>query len=148
MTTRFRTQAAFFLLLYASAFLLNFCWECWHGLWYEAHREIAARVYVPMMLQMALLDAAAVIGMHLFTAMLSRKLDWQPGPGTIALFCLAGALPAWLVEYVAVARLHAWAYLPSMPTLFGVGLSPLLQLPLTGLAGVLAARAATGAGRT
>jgi hypothetical protein len=139
-----RQMAVFFLSMYAAAFFLNFCWESWHGLWYQAHRGLPAGSYVPMMVRMALLDAAAVVAMYLFTALLSRRIDWLPDARSIALFCLAGAVPASAVEYVAVVRLHAWAYLSTMPTLFGVGLSPLLQLPLTGLAGLLAARGIAG----
>ncbi len=139
-----RQMAAFFPLMYTAAFLFNFCWESWHGLFYQAHQGLPASSYVPMMVQMALLDAAAVVAMYLFTALLSRRIDWLPDARSIALFCLAGVLPASVVEYVAVVRLHAWAYLSTMPTLFGVGLSPLLQLPLTGLAGILTARGLAG----
>lgn len=141
MTSAIRQCAYFFLLLYASVFTLNFCWESWHGLLYEAHQTLPASTYVPMMVQMALLDALSVIGMYLFTALVDRSLMWLPGTRTMIVFCLAGALPAWVVEFVSVDILHAWAYTPFMPLLFRVGISPLLQLPVTGLAGIFIARA-------
>ncbi|NTU67661.1 MAG: hypothetical protein HGB02_02140 [Chlorobiaceae bacterium] len=131
-------------VLLASAFLLNFCWESWHGLLYRAHQDIPASLYVPMMTQMALLDALAVAGMQLCTALFARDLRWGFSTRNVALFCVAGALPAWAVEYVAVVRLHLWAYTLDMPTLFGVGLAPLLQMPLTGLLSLLLAHAAVG----
>ena len=138
----------FYALLYASAFALNFCWESWHGLLYDAHQQLPASVYVPMMVRMALLDAFSVIGLQLFTALFARALVWRPSLVSVMVFVLAGALAAWSVEYVSVVRLHLWTYLPGMPTLFGAGLSPVLQFPATGLAGVVVARAIAGYGRS
>jgi hypothetical protein len=134
----------YFPVLYALAFVFNFCWESWHGLLFAAHMPLPAVTYVPMMVQMGLVDALAILGMQLFTALVFRKLVWKQEPGTLAVFSLCGMLPAWAVEFVAVDVLHAWAYTPAMPILFGVGLTPLLQLPLTGSAGVLIARAVAG----
>jgi hypothetical protein len=144
MTVDAKRLLAFYPVLYVSAFTLNFCWESWHGLLYEAHQELAASVYVPMMVRMALLDAISVIGMHLFTTLFARKLVWRPSGRSLVVFCLAGALPAWAVEFVSVNLLHLWSYTSAMPMLFRVGMSPLLQLPLTGVAGVVVARAVAG----
>jgi hypothetical protein len=148
MTGESKRRLAFYPLLYASALVLNFCWESWHGLLYDAHQELPASVYVPMMVQMALLDALSVTGLQLFTALFAKVLVWRPDRKLLAIFFLAGALPAWTVEYVSVHVLHLWSYTPDMPMLFRVGLSPLLQLPLTGIAGVLTARAIAGFDRS
>jgi len=138
----------FYPVLYASAFALDFCWESWHGLLYQAHQALPASVYVPMMVQMALLDALSIIGMHLVTALFARTLAWKLDGRLLGVFCLAGIIPAWTVEYVSVNQLHLWAYTADMPTLFRVGLSPLIQLPLTGLAALFVARAASGCDRS
>jgi hypothetical protein len=148
MTGEARRRAIFFPVLFASAFVLNFCWESWHGLLYAAHQTIPAMSYVPMMVQMSLLDALSVVGMQLFTALFARALVWSPDLRSVTVFFLAGMIPAGGVEYVSVNILHAWSYTPEMPTLFRVGLSPLLQLPLTGLAGVFLSRPFSGYGRS
>ena len=144
MTGEGRVLFVFYPVLYASAFTLDFCWESWHGLLYQAHQGLPALVYVPMMVQMALLDALAIVGMHLFTSLFARTIFWRPKGRLLAVFCIAGAVPAWAVEYVSVNQLHLWSYTAAMPMLFMVGLSPLLQLPLTGLAALLVARASAG----
>ncbi len=144
MNVEAKRLLAFYPVLYVSAFSLNFCWESWHGLLYVAHQGLPASVYVPMMVQMALLDAISVIGMHLFTAFFARKFVWRPAGRHLVVFCLAGALPAWAVEFASVNLLHLWSYTGAMPMLFRVGMSPLLQLPLTGLAGIVVARAVAG----
>jgi len=53
----------------------------------------------------------------------------------------AMAAAAYGVEYVSLSLLHLWQYGPAMPLVLGVGLFPLLQLSLTGLFSVIAARA-------
>jgi len=62
-------------------------------------------------------------------AVLRRARDAPHGLRLYAMTATVGLPVAALVEYVA---LHAgvWAYDPSMPTLFGIGILPLLQLSL------------------
>lgn len=148
MTGESKRRIAFYPLLYSSAFVLNFCWESWHGLLYHGHQELPASVYVPMMVQMALFDALSITGLQLFTALIARSLFWRVNRKSLAIFFLAGALPSWVVEYFAVYVLHLWSYTPDMPMLFRVGLSPVLQLPLTGIAAIVAARAVAGLDRS
>lgn len=139
MTGRRVDLLLFFAALYASAFVLNFCWESMHGLLYRDHQELAASVYVPMMARMAGVDALSVVGVYLFTALLSGALVWKPGWQTFLVFFLVAIIPSWAVEYVAVTILAIWSYTSAMPVLLTVGLTPLLQIPLTGLLSVLIA---------
>ncbi len=142
-----RRTYLFYPVLIVSGYLLNFCWESVHGLLYRAHQELPASVYVPMMAQAALLDALWITGMQLCVALYARSRSWGFSVRSVLLFSAAGMLPAMAVEYVAVFRLHLWAYAGPMPTLFGIGVSPLLQMPITGFAAVAAARAAAGSER-
>jgi hypothetical protein len=139
-----RQRIVYFLVFYLCAFLLNFFWESGQGLLYRAHQEFAARVYVPMMVQMSLLDALSITGLYLFTSLFARSLVWRLDGRNLVVFSLSGLIAAWSVEYVSVNLLHIWAYTASMPVLFMVGLSPLLQLFLTGLVSVFIARSSAG----
>jgi hypothetical protein len=134
----------FFSVLYLGAFLLNFLWESGQGILYTAHNDMAAREYVPMMVQMALLDALSINGLYLFTSVCTRSLLWRMDGRNLFLFCLSGTLSAWAVEYASVNLFHAWSYTPAMPMLFMVGLFPLLQLVITGVPAVFMARASAG----
>jgi len=53
---------------------------------------------------------------------------------------ITGIVVAAIIEYKAVYIFHQWTYSNPMPTVFGLGLSPLLQLVLTGLLATAAAR--------
>jgi hypothetical protein len=46
---------------------------------------------------------------------------------------IAGTTIAAIIEYERVFISEVWSYNAHMPTLFGIGLSPLLQLSVTGL---------------
>jgi hypothetical protein len=137
MTGERRQYQLFFALLYFQAFVFNFCWESLHGMLYEGHQSLAASVYVPMMLRMALFDALAITGLYLLTSLFSGTLVWSPGRKNSAVFFLAAIVASYAVEYFSVHIFYAWAYGELMPILFGVGLAPLLQLSLTGLLSVI-----------
>jgi hypothetical protein len=139
-----KRKAAFAASLFLVAFMTNFFWESAHGLLYAGNREMPAAIYVPKIGQAALLDALSLLGLYLLTALISRRFIWRPAGTSLAVFTLSALCGAWVVEYVAVSVLHAWAYTPAMPQVFGAGVSPLLQLPLTGLAALFAARRLTG----
>jgi len=139
METAGRKTPVFFASLWIVAFFLNFFWECLHGLLYQDHPQMEAIIYVPMMVEMAFYDAVAVSGLYLFHALVFRSLLWGNTVSHIAVFFLAAIITAAVVEYAAAHLLHAWNYLPSMPTVAGIGLLPMLQLAVTGVASIFAA---------
>lgn len=139
MTTTGRRQIVFFAALWIVAFFLNFFWESLHGLLFVDHPAMEAASYVPMMLEMASYDAVAVLGLYLFVALVFRSLLRENTVSHTALFSIAAIIAAAVGEYAAVQILHAWAYLPSMPTVSGIGLLPLMQLAVTGVASIFVA---------
>ncbi|MBM3162411.1 MAG: hypothetical protein FJZ79_03640 [Chlorobi bacterium] len=139
METKRKRQISFFSALWVTAFFLNFFWESLHGLLYRDHPAMAASGYVPMMVEMACYDAFGVSGLYLLVSLILRALLWENTVRHLALFTLLALVAATCFEYAAVHVLHAWSYLPSMPTLSGIGLLPLLQIAVTGLSAILAA---------
>ena len=135
-----RTGAIRIAILAVTAFFANFCWESLQGLLYEAHPAMAASDYVPMMLFMAFMDTLGILALYCLTALFSRRWFWTPDLRNSSFFFLSALVAAYAVEYVALFMLHIWQYRPLMPRLFGVGLFPLLQMSLTGLFSVFAAR--------
>lgn len=136
----------FFASLWTASFFLNFFWECVHGLLFQDHPGMAASLYVPMMIEMACYDAFGVSGLYLLVSLIFRSLLWENTIQHLAVFTLLALVAAMCFEYVAVHVLHAWRYLPAMPVLSGIGLLPLLQLAVTGLSAVLAARRISSGG--
>jgi len=129
----------FFVSFAGFLFLLNFFWESLHGLLYLDHQVMPAGSYVPMMLEMAGYDTLAASGFYLFMSRLNNALVWPLTLRNAALFSSIALIVACATEYVAVHILHQWAYRPSMPALFGIGIFPLVQLAATGLLGIFLA---------
>ena len=54
----------------------------------------------------------------------------------ILVFTVIGVVAAAIIEYLSVFYFHRWMYKAAMPTVFGIGVSPLVQLSATGLLAV------------
>jgi hypothetical protein len=136
MNANGKHRLRFFIALPTAAFFLNYFWESLHGLLFLGHPELPAMRYVPMMIEMAAYDSFSIMGLYLFVSLFARKLLWPVRLRNCSIFIAAALTAAWGIEYAALHVMHAWAYLPGMPVVFGVGLLPFLQFAVTGIVSV------------
>lgn len=74
-------------------------------------------------------DGMIAAATYLATATITRSIDWPrtaPLHGLVLITAIGTAYTAWS-EYRNVYVAMSWAYASSMPTIGGIGLSPLLQ---------------------
>jgi len=117
------------------SYMVNFIWEALHAVFlYEGH-DFNAMKYVVMVSYVSLMDGFLVVGIYIFVAVLWRDVAWirEMNRKQICTVLLAGLLLAGAIEYSKVFVTRTWSYNRLMPTIFGLGLSPLLQLSSTGL---------------
>lgn len=121
-------------VLFIVSYFLNFVWESFHAVFlYEKH-DISSRDYVLMMNFVSLLDACVILVMYVVMAAGLKDFDWLRMVNKYTVhFFLLGLGVAYLIEYFMVYVVHGWSYNSNMPLVFNVGLSPLLQLSITGL---------------
>jgi len=135
---RFVNGVTIVIFLFGFSFLLNFFWEALHAVYLYQHHDFDAATYVPMLLYVSSMDSLMVLGLYLGVGLMWRDLLWikrfQKTP--VIFFLILGVVVAFIIEYRAVFYTHRWLYRKAMPTIFGVGLSPLLQLSVTGLLAV------------
>lgn len=126
------------LFLFSFAFLLNFLWEALHAVYLYQRHDLDALKYVPMMLYVSSVDGLIVLGLYIFVRVCWRNLFWikRFGMGPVIAFVVAGLVVATVIEVRAVFYFHKWVYKEVMPTVFGIGISPLVQLSVTGLIAV------------
>ena len=88
-----------------------------------------------MISYVSFIDGFLVLGIYLFVAALCTDVAWikEMNGKRICTVLIAGLLLAAAIEYRKVFVTRAWSYSRLMPTIFGLGLSPLLQLSMTGL---------------
>lgn len=109
----------------AAAFALNAAWEL--GQW-----PLYSCAWSPLVLaQAAGVDSVVTMGAAEAAEIVSRR----HGRGFLPTLVTGLALTAWAIELQALRRGRRF-YAPAMPTVGGVGLVPLLQLPLLGAVAV------------
>ena len=118
----------FELRLIGWGFLLNFIWELAQSPLYEDHVN-GWRYVAWTRFHCTVGDVLILLGAFWATAAVFRSWGWPATRGAAAAGAFLGfglAYTAWS-EWFNVGVREAWAYAPSMPLVFGMGLSPLLQ---------------------
>ncbi len=126
----------FFAILFCSAFLLNFLWESLHGAFlYEGIGALPAERYVSLILYATSVDAVLIVAIYGLVSLVSRNMRWfeEKKKTPLILFILLGLITAVFIEIRAVYFQNRWSYSSLMPMVLGIGLSPLIQLAITGL---------------
>lgn len=124
----------FAIRIWSIAFILNAIWELLHARLYTVG---GLPVEMPRLFQSIFFDAWIIFGLYALLAFLLRNREWyrQAKMKHLILLALLGAVIAISVETHAVYIAHRWEYRSIMPTVMGIGLSPLLQMmilpPLT-----------------
>ena len=110
-------------------FVLNLVWEFaqlrLYTLWYSADGIRIAW----SLLHCTLGDVVIALAMFVVAGIMLWCVDWpelHPWPGGVIVVIGTMAFTAWS-EWYNVYRAGNWAYTASMPMIFGIGLSPLMQ---------------------
>lgn len=132
MLKKFISQAS---TIFIFAFLLNFLWESIHAvLFYEGHQTMESSFFVRMIAYASFIDALIILGIFISGSILWREIEWvkKYDSRKIVYTAVVGFLIAAIIEAKALF-FKQWSYNSLMPTIFGMGLSPLIQLSVTGV---------------
>lgn len=111
------------------AFVLNLVWEIAHVRLYTIWAEEDRMTIAWSIVHCTLGDVAIALAMFALAAMLLWRADWpasRPWAGGIIAVIGAMAFTVWS-EWYNVYSAGNWGYTANMPTIFGIGLTPLLQ---------------------
>ena len=128
----------------ALAFVLSLVWEISHARLYTIWRQADGLRIAWSVFHCSLGDVLIAIATFALAALTLRRVDWpgsRPWAGGAIAVTGAMSFTAWS-ELHNVYHTGAWSYTSDMPTIYGVGLSPLLQWLVVPLVLVLAYRAA------
>lgn len=124
------------------SFAANFVWESWHAVYlYVSHDGGVGshfqtyRGFVWLITYASLVDAVILTLIVIGGLFIWHKADWflTMNRSQYAFFIGLTVLSAVIIEFKAVFLFNQWQYSELMPIIFGLGLSPLLQLAMTGL---------------
>ena len=113
----------------ALAFVLNLTWEIAHIRLYAIWAAADGMTIAWSLLHCTVGDVLIALAMFALAALVLWHADWpasRPWTGGIIVVIGAIVFTAWS-EWYNVYRAGNWGYTASMPMIFGIGLSPLLQ---------------------
>ena len=125
-------------LIFFSCFLLNFLWEAIHSVYLYKNHDFAASSYIPMLIYVSSVDSLVVLGLYIGVSIIWLNLFWIKVmlKSQVLVFLFIGIVVAAIIEYRSAIYFHRWMYREDMPTVFGIGISPLVQLSITGIIAV------------
>jgi len=106
-------------------FFINLLYELLHSLLYKTCLEAPLKKYVYLMLKASAFDGLAIAIIYFFT--FSVFTSYQ-----LLIFIIASLVFAYIWEIYSLKK-RKWEYANSMPKILGVGVTPLVQLAVTGL---------------
>lgn len=113
----------------ALAFVLNLTWEVAHVRLYAIWAAADGMEIAWALLHCTLGDVLIALVMFALAGIVLWRVDWpvsRPWTGGIIVVIGAMAFTVWS-EWYNVYRAGNWGYSASMPMIFGIGLTPLLQ---------------------
>ena len=113
----------------ALAFVLNLAWEIAQVGLYTIWNTADGMTIAWALLHCTLGDVTIAIALFALTGVALWRVDWpvsRPWTGGAMIVIGAVAFTAWS-EWYNVYRAGNWGYTASMPLIFGIGLTPLLQ---------------------
>ena len=141
MSNNIKFKKFFTIIAYIAVFsyLFNFVWESFHSVYLYNLPDFSLKEFISLINHVSSVDALMITGIYFIISLLFRDFIWIENLNfrkisTFIGVCLIFAL--W-VEYRGVFLLKKWSYSHLMPTIFGFGLSPLIQLFTTGIIAIL-----------
>ena len=126
MTTKKR-----FFIAGLIALILNIIWEFSHHFLYV---DLSGIPKYSHLIIASFADMLIILGIFAIVSLKNKNLNWIKNPSKFDYFMVVflGLIIAIFIEMINL-NLGRWKYTLAMPTLFGIGISPLIQLALTGI---------------
>lgn len=121
-----------FLSIFIFAALLNFIWEFLHCRLYETCKEMDKQKLSNLLVVMSLKDALFVILFYVISIAIYGTVNMLLNISQLVFFVLISLIFSYLDEMISL-KLGRWKYTKKMPRLMGAGITPLLEIAVTGV---------------
>jgi len=111
--------------------ILNLIWEFSH---HTLYIDLSGIPKYTHLIIASFTDMLILLSIFGIVSLKNRTFNWIRSPRKFdyLLITIFGFIIALFIEVINLS-LGRWAYTPSMPTIFRIGVSPLIQLSLTGI---------------
>ncbi|MFH1307329.1 MAG: hypothetical protein ABIH72_00575 [archaeon] len=125
------------LLIFLAAILVSLLWELGHSKLYDWNKEPLKNdfnFYIYRILKSTIGDGIFILLIFLLNSLFRHNFKWISEPRKRDFFILAvlGIAFAILIE-IRARMMNLWSYNELMPTIFGIGVTPLIQLAATSM---------------
>ena len=124
-----------FASLWFLGFLINIPWEFLHSRLYTTCRNQTWRENVPLLITMSFKDGFFISLFYMVLSFSFGVRDITRTPLVFILFIFLALAFSFFDEQISI-RKKRWEYAPEMPTVFGVGVTPLFEIAATGAAAI------------
>jgi len=113
------------------ALILNILWEFLH---HSLYIDLSGIPKYAHLIIASFTDMLIILGIFAIVSLKNKNLNWIKNPSKLdyLIVVFLGLIIAIFIEMINL-NLGRWEYTMAMPTLFGIGISPLIQLALTGI---------------
>ncbi len=113
------------------ALVLNIIWEFSH---HSLYVDLSGIPKYPHLIIASFTDMIIILGIFAVVSLKNKNIDWinKPSTSDYLVVVFLGLIIGIFIEVINLS-LGRWAYALAMPTVFGIGISPLAQLALTGI---------------
>ncbi len=122
--------------LFLISFFINLVYEISHSFLYKTCLEVSTKRYVYLILKGACFDGFVITIFYYCSYLIFKTQNIIENYLQLAFFILISLLFAYFWEAYSL-KAGKWEYAKNMPLFFGVGLTPLIQLSLTGILSLL-----------
>lgn len=114
------------------SFLVNFIWEVIHSQLYATCLRAELKKYIPLIIGASLKDGFWICVFFLVCVLPFGNIYILTNGYQILIFVFLAIAFSFVDEKISL-KMKRWEYSKEMPTVFGVGITPLFQLAVTGM---------------
>lgn len=114
------------------AFPINLLWEVIHSQLYETCLKSPLKKFIPLIIGASLKDGFFISLFYLITVFAFNNINILASQFQLLAFMLLALSFSFIDEKISL-KLGRWQYAKTMPKVFGIGLTPLLELAVTGI---------------
>lgn len=113
------------------SFLINLSWEVIHSQLYTTCQKLSLNKYIPLIIKVSLKDGFWISIFYIISFYIFQNTNILLDTNQLILFILLALSFSFIDEKISL-KMKRWEYTAEMPTIFKVGITPLLELAVTG----------------
>lgn len=118
--------------IFLISFLINLLWEVIHSQLYETCLRLPLKKFIPLIIGASLKDGFWISTFYLISIFILGEINILANPLQLFVFVFLTLLFSYIDEKISI-KLKRWEYSKQMPKILGVGITPLLELAITGI---------------